>query len=443
MNQMVLDYFGVLVREYFEIARAIAVVYFLTYAKIQKKGFSILIVIVISILLPFLAFTPLKSMVVFSFYVLSFCILVKTESKLWYLIFVNLFTTICDLIVVVFTYTAFSINILKTEVFKNIVLANSLEFAFVVTVCIITRLLVGKPKGNYIIEKKSYAIIIVMAILLFFNAGSMSLIVVEEANAQVRNACIVANLFFMVITLLICYSQLFLNGEKDRYRVQAEFQKKINQSELAYFEKQKEYYNRMRKNKHDMNMYLTAIEGYINNNEGEKAIKIIEEVNERLVDKQRIIECGNTVVGILLTDCMLEAEKNNIIFSVDGYIFGKLEIDEFDLIKIMGNALKNALEECTRVKENRSIEIVIHCDENSVMIDIANSTNKMDGIYELDFETEKKNKEEHGWGLKNIADSIGRYDNMDYYMECKNNVFHTAIILPTSVSIESGSFLND
>ena len=91
----------------------------------------------------------------------------------------------------------------------------------------------------------------------------------------------------------------------------------------------------------------------------------------------------------------------------------ELNIQPADWCAIFGNALDNAIEACEKVEESkRYIHVVAYCVGSLLKIKIENA---MQGTIEVNgsgFETTKKRKEYHGFGLKNIEKTVQRYDGI-------------------------------
>ncbi|WP_330368755.1 GHKL domain-containing protein [Alkaliphilus metalliredigens] len=93
-----------------------------------------------------------------------------------------------------------------------------------------------------------------------------------------------------------------------------------------------------------------------------------------------------------------------------------LSIDDVDLSIILGNSLDNAIEACTASNStNLAIDLKMYVNEVYLIIKILNAKPT---TYTLSNEsidesfTTKKDKENHGLGLKNIQTTIAQYDGL-------------------------------
>lgn len=91
------------------------------------------------------------------------------------------------------------------------------------------------------------------------------------------------------------------------------------------------------------------------------------------------------------------------IWIIKNYIYN------FDLISILGNALDNAIEALQFVKE-AWIHMVIASYEDTVIIKIENPCDSVRIKWNDDvLSTSKKDKDKHGYGLKNIKELCEKY----------------------------------
>ena len=83
-----------------------------------------------------------------------------------------------------------------------------------------------------------------------------------------------------------------------------------------------------------------------------------------------------------------------------------------DISIILGNSLTNAIEACEGLRKKKYIKLYMYMKGEYLIIKIKNSK-KTDGfIDENSYETTKIDKENHGFGLKNIKYIVDKYDGL-------------------------------
>ena len=157
----------------------------------------------------------------------------------------------------------------------------------------------------------------------------------------------------------------------------------------------------------------------------------LDKFTEITINIDKMPDCGNVALSALLSHYSFLSEKNNIVFSSVGKIYGEINAEDYELVTIVGNLLKNAFEECLKLKDNREIETKIYCDDEECMITVSNSTDKDDLIaYKPTvLKTTKKDRTKHGIGMKNIERVLRYNKNISVDMRILDKFFISAVII--------------
>ena len=109
------------------------------------------------------------------------------------------------------------------------------------------------------------------------------------------------------------------------------------------------------------------------------------------------------------------AAKENIEFIVLGKLNEKMHLEMFDITTLMGNILQNAIEAAIKAAAPRiQVELVEHKKEFFMIV--TNSVFEKVNIKRNFFMTSKRDKINHGFGLKNMIMIVKKYHG-EYYME--------------------------
>jgi sensor histidine kinase regulating citrate/malate metabolism len=132
------------------------------------------------------------------------------------------------------------------------------------------------------------------------------------------------------------------------------------------------------------------------------------------------------------------AVKENIEFTVLGKLTGKMPLEMFDITTLMGNILQNAFEAAIKADVPKiRVELVEHKEE--IFIVVSNSTAKRINTKTDFFMTSKNDKENHGFGLKNIVATVEKYRGecyMESIVENREVLFQISIAIPTAKAEE-------
>ena len=173
-----------------------------------------------------------------------------------------------------------------------------------------------------------------------------------------------------------------------------------------------------------MQNHLTALRGYIEKEEKEKAINYISEINDITCEKKELSSSGNINIDSILNYKLQEAQSKGILISLELKIPYKLNISSLDTVVILGNLLDNAIEASFKVKNDKKIDIKIKYKNSILFIYISNTFNSSI-IYEGEkIRTTKEDKGNHGIGLVNIENILKKYNGTMkiYHTENKFNV---------------------
>lgn len=194
-------------------------------------------------------------------------------------------------------------------------------------------------------------------------------------------------------------------------------------------------YDKIRGFKHDFNNIVQAIGGYIStdNIEGLKdyysdLVSDCRKVNNLAVLNPELI--NNPAVYSLLTSKYHMAEDLGIKMNFDVFLDLKtLNIKTYDLTRILGILLDNAIEACSKC-EDKDIYITIRKDNkvNRQLFIIENTySNKnvdTDRIFEKGYTSKTENNSaNHGLGLWEVRQILKKNDNLNLYTTKSDTLF--------------------
>ena len=184
----------------------------------------------------------------------------------------------------------------------------------------------------------------------------------------------------------------------------------------------------LRSFRHDIRAHITALESGIE--EGnleflERYVVRMKDENEKLTIRRYT---GIVAVDAVIGEYHQKAVEYGIEWKWDGNLIPKEFIETFDLCVPFSNLLSNAVEAVMQVEQGREKSIHVYCSmfQNNLVIRVLNVCR-----YDLDEivkGTTKSDKENHGFGIKNIEKVVTRV-NGDYRYEVKDGMFQSELIL--------------
>lgn len=181
---------------------------------------------------------------------------------------------------------------------------------------------------------------------------------------------------------------------------------------------------------HSMNSYFETIGRLAKDNQDDKILKILEEIDIKLESAESTSYSTNVILNAILTEKRLQAKLLDIAFEI--FVEPGVNLNfvaEIDLISLLGNLINNAIE-AAQDSHQKYICLQIYSNEtnNYVILKLENSFLKVPEKKGTVFETSKSNKELHGIGLEHVKKIIQQYDG---YLDIKieDNIFKVSAIL--------------
>ena len=160
---------------------------------------------------------------------------------------------------------------------------------------------------------------------------------------------------------------------------------------------------------HDLKHQIAFIRGEADSQRRETYLTEMDEVIRR---HEAATETGSTLLDTILTSKNLSCMQKGITMTcfADGHELDFM--DAMDVCSIFGNALDNAIEYEERIPEEskRLIKVNVHTQQSFVAIRIENYCEEDvlgDGENP---KTSKKDKKNHGYGIRSIRRTVGKYD---------------------------------
>jgi len=164
--------------------------------------------------------------------------------------------------------------------------------------------------------------------------------------------------------------------------------------------------------KHDLANHIGALRELMNQKKAEEAREYIDTIWDIQNEFDLKLHTGDSFLDVIVNYYSYLAAKENIEFAVSGRLTEKMRLEMFDITTLMGNILQNAVEAAGKAAVPRiRVELVEHRKEFFIIV-----SNSAAGKINTKFTTSKRDKANHGIGLKNIAATVEKYHG-EYYME--------------------------
>lgn len=230
-------------------------------------------------------------------------------------------------------------------------------------------------------------------------------------------------LFFSTFFGLYLYERLARQSEAIRQQEQYEQQLK---TELRHLDDIIAKQEELKKVRHDMKNQLLVIKSYFEQGDNKSGMGYVNTLVDAINETKPSIYSGNVALDAIINTKKILAENKGIIFTVDIMQAANLPMDDVDVCVIFGNALDNAIEACERCEcEKHFINLFLVQKHQKLVCKISNTAPIGSTSIE---QSSKKDKENHGYGLVNIKESLAKYDS-EPVIEQKDGVFCLGFVI--------------
>lgn len=241
------------------------------------------------------------------------------------------------------------------------------------------------------------------------------------------------NLFFLVLflTLLLYIYQLGYSKEENLRLLE---EQKIYKLERAEFNSLAETTERLREMKHDMQIYLDAINVLAKDEKWDELISYTERYHNNLAITHSTIATGNVAIDCVLTAKLDYAEKHGIKTEYSIMAPEPFPLDSVELSSMLGNIWNNAIEAGERLLASNPTEqpyIYFYIKPYQTMI-LIHIENNFDGVIKGKIDEEilsTKSGTGHGLGIKRVKEIVEKAGGM-LQIASENDVFSVHIMLP-------------
>lgn len=266
---------------------------------------------------------------------------------------------------------------------------------------------------------------ILILLCIFIMEGIISLITYNTNSFVLQQDITVLFLIILVAILFVIMAVFLINSVARKYfeDTSALMVKQV-ESQIAHYEaldKMKKEYHSFR---HDYINHMKCICSLIKSNKTAEAEEYITDLSKTEILTNATYETGNHILDAIISDKIAVADKLGIKIKPTGVFTTK--INPIDICIIFSNLLDNAIEACSKLPDYCSIIMDLKIQQGYQFISIRNpySNNKTNS----QLITTKTNKERHGFGLKNVENTVNKYGGT-FIIKQDNGIFSVEITL--------------
>lgn len=279
--------------------------------------------------------------------------------------------------------------------------------------------------GEFVVSREALFPIVTIILLVWL------LSLLESSGLPGFEAGTGQRIIYRIIDALCCFYVLWVQiNQKEKLSLQRELDGINN----AWLQQKKQYrvtsenINCINRKCHDLKHQIRALRQMTDEQEKEE---FFNEIENAIMIYDTALKTGNKALDTVLMEKGLFCKNHNIAWScmADGSKLDFMRLE--DIYAIFGNALDNAIAAVLALKDpkKRVISVKIITQQSLLVIQIQNYYDN-----KLHFEdglpiTTKKNKRDHGYGMKSIRYTAEKY-NGTITVKTEENIFMLQVLIP-------------
>lgn len=245
---------------------------------------------------------------------------------------------------------------------------------------------------------------------------------------------IIAIYYIIAIGLIVLNLVVFhliseiLENSRNMKEAEALRQQSIGQLEL--YNSMRENYNIQRQRTHEYKNQIVCMDMLMKKKDYSKLEDYIGNISDGLDAQLDMVDTNNDVVNTIFNAKYYEAIKNDVLVVLKINDLSDIKISDNDIVTILSNLLDNAIEAAKQCDIGKRIVKIKMLYEDAVLSIAVSNSYKAEPVLTEDgyIRTTKKDREEHGWGMRNVVTTLEKY-NAEYIIDYKNGEFVFSIIM--------------
>lgn len=221
------------------------------------------------------------------------------------------------------------------------------------------------------------------------------------------------------ILLFITY-QHQVEIDSERIRIKSENERL--QTEKSYYDILDQQNQQLMVYAHDTKNHLSAIQAL---NTDPSIERYIVALLDQLKTYTSNCHSGNMMLDVIINKYVLDCERRNIDFTYYVKSCNLQQVDDIDLVAILGNLLDNALTAAEQA-EKHFVTLETTTRNGYSVVVICNSCDAAPNTHGGSLVTAKEDKKLHGYGLKSVRKTLNKYHG-DYSWEY-TELEHTFVV---------------
>lgn len=241
---------------------------------------------------------------------------------------------------------------------------------------------------------------------------------IVNSDDQILNILVVSSTILLVFANVVILEILNRQSNLVKTQIELSYAQKSLEEQKKHYQALFDSNEEIKRIRHDEKNLYTAAIASIDSGETEEVKRILSAHLQTISDNKNILNTNHPAIDAVIQSKLDICENSNIKTDFKYFYKEQILVDTIELSIIIGNLLDNSIEACNKLDSDRWINFLICVENGEINISVENSS-----IIPSDksLKTSKKNKDNHGFGIKNINAISAKYNGLTSFEYGENN----------------------
>ena len=180
---------------------------------------------------------------------------------------------------------------------------------------------------------------------------------------------------------------------------------------------------------HEYQNQLVCIQSLLHTGQYNKLEEYVKQITGVVLKDLDYIDTNNAIVNAILNEKYCQSLEQGIVIVCKINDLAGMTIEDQDIALLLSNLLNNALEACQKCVDEKVIKVKLILEDDNIVLSVKNTYDGNVITSEGSYITTKKNKRNHGVGIKNMIQVIEKYDGY-YSISYDEKYFSFSCVIP-------------
>lgn len=276
------------------------------------------------------------------------------------------------------------------------------------------------------LNRKSSIFFSIYLLLTVLGLSTVTVISVEDASGK-YNASVLIISAVLTLSLFFVYFFVYKLMSLQRKEYEYSFIEEKIAADKRILEESNVTLENLHKIRHDLKNHFTVIKGLLEEGDIPSSEKYIDDLFPKIDRIGNVINSGNSIVDYLINAKF--AKNKDIQVTVTGNAGILNDMEDLDIVGLMGNLLENALEAVEKIPPDKEKRVELYfLMQNNCKIIMCNNTVIRPVLQNNEHLKTTKREPGHGYGNKIIDTVVKKYNGFIEYSE-SDGLFRAQVVL--------------